>query len=531
MKTKSSLIVVAAGIIAILCASVNSHLAYGAAVSNEPIDIKLEDTPLDVAIQTIAEMAGINVYIDQKIRAPVIGADGRAHTNIVSIRWNNITPTNAFKALINNFGLVATYDAETGVTRISIKDPTALEPLQTTVVDLKYANPTSIVEIVKSTLSQRGRIIPDTRTSQLVVLAPESELHQITNLIAQLDSPLHQILIEARFIETSKNPKSIKGIDWSGTLGEQKFSFGNGITTGRTDTQAPGTPVTTTSTLPSGRTMTSTFTPEYTSQTALSTIIGAGGISADTTRGWFPHTAFLNADGVKAVLSFLNTENDIESIATPRAVTLEGNKVELSVVQYVPVFEEQQGALVAGGAQPPTVKPNYDLTVGVDKTPLNKVGVTLIVTPRVVGTNAVQLQLEPTISIKEPIPERLTLGGKVNESPIFTQRKITTLATVPNQHTLVLGGLLNHQTTKTYSKVPLLGDIPILGYAFRRDSKEKNKRNLLIFVTPTIVSEEDYQKPTPSSTNFLKTKPLERPDIEEPAWETGAPKDKTRSLF
>jgi len=525
MKTITSF-AVAVGIFAVIY-----NIAAGAAPVNEPTDIKLEDTPLDVAIQTIAEMAGVNVYIDQKIHNPVIGADGHAHTNFVTLRWNSITPTNAFKALINNYGLVATFDQETGVTKVTMKDITALEPLEVKTISLKYANPTNIVEAIKTVIGQRSRIIPDIRTSQLIVMATQSELTQITNLIAELDTPLTQILIEARFIETSKNPKSLKGIDWAGTLGGQNFTFGNGITTGQTDTQIPGTPETSTSTLPSGRSTTSTLTPGYVSQTALSTVLGAGGISVDTSRGWFPHTAFLNADGVKAVLSFLNTENDIESIATPRAVTLEGNKVELSVVQYIPVFEEEQGALVAGGAQPPTVKPNYNLTVGENQTPLNKVGVTLIVTPRVVGTNSIQLQLEPNISVKEPIPERLTLGGKINESPIFTHRTITTLATVPDQHTLVLGGLINNSTTKTYSKVPLLVDIPILGYLFRRDTKEGNKRNLIIFVTPTIVSEEDYQQPPASTINFLKTKPLDKPDIEDPAWDSGAPKDKTRSLF
>ena len=525
MKTIKSF-AVAVGIIAVIYNS-----ALGAASVNEPIDIKLEDTPLDVAIQTIAEMAGVNIYIDQKIRAPIIGADGRAQTNFVSLRWNNITPTNAFKALINNYGLMATYDQETGVTKVTMKDTTTLEPLEVKTISLKFANPTNIVETLKTVIGQRSRIIPDVRTSQLVVMATQSELTQITNLVAELDTPLTQILIEARFIETSKNPKSLKGIDWSGTLSEQNFTFGNGITTGQTDTQIPGTPSTTTTTTPGGRTVTSTLSPGYTAQTALSTILGAGGISVDTSRGWFPHTAFLNADGVKAVLSFLNTENDINSIAMPRAVTLEGNKVELSVVQYIPVFEQEQGALVAGGAQPPTVKPNYNLTVGQNQTPLNKVGVTLIVTPRVVGTNLIQLQLEPNISVKEPIPERLTLGGQVNESPIFTHRTITTLATVPDQHTLVLGGLINHATTKTYSKVPLLGDIPILGYLFRRDSKEGNKRNLIIFVTPTIVSEDDYQKAPASAINFLKTKPSEATELEDPAWDSGAPKDKTRSLF
>ncbi|MCX7872206.1 MAG: hypothetical protein N2487_02855 [Verrucomicrobiae bacterium] len=529
MKTITSLIAV----VVILAANSVNYSAYCAtgSAADEPTDIKLEDTPLDVAIQTLAELAGVNVHIDQKIRAPIVKPDGAVQTNFVSLRWKGITPKNAFKALIANYDLVATVDQDTGVTRITMKDPTALEPLQVHVVDLKYANPTSVVDVVKTTLGQRSKIMADARTSQVIVMAPQSELTQITNLIAELDSPLHQILIEARFIETSKNPKSVKGIDWSGTLAEQNFTFGNGKTTGEIITQTPGAPVSSTVPLPSGRTVTTTTTPEYSSQGTLSTTVGAGGISADTTRGWFPHAAFLNADGVKAVLSFLNTENDTESIATPRAVTLEGNQVELSVVQYVPVFEEQQGALVAGGAQPSTVKPNYNLTVGQLQTPLNKVGIVLIVTPRVVGTNAIQLKLEPNISVKEAIPERATLGGKVNESPIFTHRTLSTIATVPNQHTLVLGGLINHSTTKVYSKVPLLGDIPILGYAFRRDSKERNKRNLLIFVTPTIISEDDYQKPLPSTLNFLKSKPLERPDVEEPAWDSGAPKDKTRSMF
>lgn len=523
MKTRVLTLIIAG----IIVCSLNGVLSAAAPSANEPTDIKLEDTPLDVALQTLAEMAGINIHIDQKIRMPSPGPDGRVQTNLVTIRWKNITPANAFKALVNNYGLIATEDKETGVTRVTMKDPTALEPLVVKTISLKYGNPTSIVEIVKTTLGPRSKIMPDVRTSQLIVMAPESEFAHITNLVAELDSPLKQILIEARFIETSRNPKSIKGIDWSKTLSEQNFSFGNGVTSGETVTRIPGETVTTTT--PGGRTVTTT--PEYTAQTALSTILGAGGISADTTRGWFPHTAFLNADGVKAVLSFLNTDADTESIATPRAVTLEGHRVELSVVQYVPIFEEEQGALVAGGAQPPTVKPNYNLTVGPTQVPLNKVGITLLVTPRVVGTNLIQLNLEPNISFKEPIPERLTLGGKVNESPIFTHRTLNTLATVPDQHTLVLGGLVNHTTTKTYSKVPLLGDIPILGYAFRRDSKERSKRNLLIFVTPTIVTENDYQTPPASTTNFLKTVPVEKPDIEEPAWETGKPKDKFRSLF
>jgi len=73
-----------------------------------------------------------------------------------------------------------------------------------------------------------------------------------------------------------------------------------------------------------------------------------------------------------------------------------------------------------------------------------------------------------------------------------------------------------------------LGDMPVLGLAFRKDSKERTKRNLLIFVTPTVVSEGDF---APSTSNFLKQKMPEKPDLDEPAWETGAPAGKYRPLF
>jgi type II secretory pathway component GspD/PulD (secretin) len=83
-----------------------------------------------------------------------------------------------------------------------------------------------------------------------------------------------------------------------------------------------------------------------------------------------------------------------------------------------------------------------------------------------------------------------------------------------------MGGLISDSSTKSYTKVPILGDLPGIGLAFRRDSKIRNKSNLMIFITPTIVRSEDFQ---PTATEFLKSKPAVKPDQEESAWNRGRP--------
>ena len=104
------------------------------------------------------------------------------------------------------------------------------------------------------------------------------------------------------------------------------------------------------------------------------------------------------------------------------------------------------------------------------------------------------------------------LNGTSSSAPVFARRRITTQALVPSSYTLVLGGLEQDIDTKNFTKVPFLGDLPGLGYLFRYDSKGRNKDNILIFVTPTIISDSDYQT---ANTRFLKTKAISPSDAEE----------------
>jgi type II secretory pathway component GspD/PulD (secretin) len=95
---------------------------------------------------------------------------------------------------------------------------------------------------------------------------------------------------------------------------------------------------------------------------------------------------------------------------------------------------------------------------------------------------------------------------------------------IPSGNTLVMGGLIQDQIQEANQKVPLLGDIPVLGYLFRSDSKNRNKTDLIVFITPTIIQDEDYQ---PTKTDFLKS-PVPKKDSVEgdwSAWDSGKPKD------
>jgi len=143
------------------------------------------------------------------------------------------------------------------------------------------------------------------------------------------------------------------------------------------------------------------------------------------------------------------------------------------------------------------------------------------VTPRITGTN-ILLTLKPEISEVGSEPYKRLIAGQENEADYFTSTKIQAQVIIPSGNTLVMGGLIRDRTIKAHTKVPLLGDLPILGLAFRKDSRKRDRYNLLIFVTPTIVAEGDYQ---PGATEFLKTPKAKMAEEEDSFWDTGKPKD------
>jgi type II secretory pathway component GspD/PulD (secretin) len=500
-------------------------------VEGEPADVNLNEVELPVAIRSLALQAGLNIQFDPSL---LITPDGHLiPPPTVTEKWHNLTAMQALHALLDNWGWQLYWDPRSKVGRIAKRNPAAAEPLIISVLQLSYGDPSNIVKEVQGTLSPGSAIIPDLRTHQLVIRTSERELPGVVALIRKLDSATRQILVEAKIVETSKDITSAKGVDWTGTLASQHISFGNGLTQGTTaigstpftnssggSTVSPGG-----SSILGGAPVVSQITSNV--PTYITTITGnpaaGGGFSLNTARGFSPATAFLNADGVSAVLSFLNTDADTKTIAFPRTVALDGVPTSLMVVENIPVFVQTQSAPAGGSASGlATIQPNYDLKVA--GTILNEVGVKLLVTPRIAGPTNVLLKLQPEISQQGPTVTE-TLNGQPNQAPTFNRSTVTTEAAVPSGYTLVLGGMDQDVVGKTYTKVPFFGDIPGLGAFFRSDSKSHQAQTTLIFVTPTIVSDSDYQ---PSNSKFLKRKPLSPSEVSESSWNTGEPHDWTK---
>jgi len=465
--------------------------------------IKFSDVPITTAIENLARLANINFMLDPKIGYGQPDANGQIKPEpTLSIRWENITAENALLALLDNYSLQLIHDKHTGIDRITMKDPTAPPPLFTKVLQLKYASVSNMIDAAKSVLlDKRSQVLTDPRTSQLVVVGTDNEQLAVEALINQLDKPTRQVLIETRLVEISSNPKTKKGVDWTGTLNAQNVNFGNGTMSGTWNTSFPGTSSGTDgahSPMPSGNSQSGT----------LANAIGGGGFSWNTKSGMTPNIGFLNADGLSVVMSFLNASSEAQVVSTPRVVTLDNGTAHIAVTRTYPIFQVSAGTANTSGGSSVTY---------------SNVGTVLDVTPRISANDYIWLRVLPDVSSFFG-NFSATVGKDVYQAPQFDHRTIATEVMIPNSNTLVIGGLVQDNPHADYTKVPLLGDVPGLGWFFRSESKEMSKDNLLIFITPTIVKDTDFQ--TSQSGDFLKSKtlPTKEPMDPKTAWDSPVPK-------
>src|SRR6266542_3151373 len=190
--------------------------------------VQFEDAPMVDVIKTLARQANLNVIFDPKVTA--LGPDNKSQYPPVSIRLESVTAQNVLEAVLNNNNLRLDRDPKTKISRVTVKDPAAAEPLVTRIYQLKYTSPSNLVAVITPSFSTgRSKATPDARTSQLIVQATEKELIEIDPLIDKLDTATRQVLIEARILETQRTPETTKGINWERTFGGQNFAFGNNL--------------------------------------------------------------------------------------------------------------------------------------------------------------------------------------------------------------------------------------------------------------------------------------------------------------
>lgn len=307
-----------------------------------------------------------------------------------------------------------------------------------------------IIKAISSILSEHGKITEDARTNSLIITDVPAKFPLIEEMIAHLDSPLPQVLIEVEMLDVAKDVVDKLGIRFGGEWLE--FS---------------GSTIRTTFPFPRRLFKMGADSP---SKTAL--------------------TGILSARDLSAVLEFLTTQTGTKILARPRILTLSNETAEIRIVKDEVVGYEKEET---GGEKEKKGKLKYIRATDLKLTP-EGVGIYLRVTPQVNPiTGEITMLINPKASTTTPSPflfsgtDIFTLDPEIKSS--------VSVVKVRDGEAVVLGGLIHYEWGEKITKVPLLGDIPLLGVLFRHRSKSKDQeRELLIFITPHILKEEALAK-------------------------------------
>ena len=317
-------------------------------------------------------------------------------------------------------------------------------------------------------------VIPDDRTNSLIITAPPKLMRAMQDVIGRIDIRRAQVLVQAIEAELTSDKSAELGVTWvadaanSGTIGITDFSnTGAGIVgVGQAALAAQQG-------LSSG-TGTTGFTPPQ----GLS--LGLGKISS----GSFSIAALLRA---------LSGDGETNILSTPSVVTLDNQEATIKVTQKVPfVTGQYTGATTGTSTNTGSAVINPFQTVDRED-----VGITLKITPQINEGDSVQLKIDQNVSNLTAT----SIGGQ----PVTDEREITTNVLAKTGEIVVLGGLIDHSLTESEQQVPVLGSIPLIGNLFKYRSTSNTRRNLMVFIQPSILRDSDTaQRYTNDRYNYMR---------------------------
>jgi len=307
-----------------------------------------------------------------------------------------------------------------------------------------------ILTAVRGVLSRFGRVMEDPRTNSLIVTDIEGQFKYIESLIARLDIDIPQIMIEVEMLDVSKNTADMIGVKYSEQLAT--------LTGAQRQVLYPWD---------------------------LHFLKGKGYAFEDA-----EYTAgLLDTSVSKMIVQFLETQSDTKNLARPRLITLNNQTAQIQISTDEAIGITTQTTSSGGSA---------DTTKEAERV---QTGVFLLVTPQANISNG-----EITMAVAPKVIQArtgATFGDQTFKDP--EERGSQQIMKVKAGETIVMGGLLRTDESETITKLPVLGDIPLLGRLFRHNNSSSSERELLIFITPTIVNESGkVEKVTASNTNAVR---------------------------
>jgi general secretion pathway protein D len=300
--------------------------------------------------------------------------------------------------------------------------------------------------------STGGFIQADPATNSLIITAPEPLFKQVRALIDQLDTRRAQVYIESMIVEVAPSDSADFGFQWQGLLGKSGDKFG--VVTG-TNFSASGRP----------------------SIIDINTSAAQGQINLGQGLNVGLLSVINGVTSLAAIARMLQSQSETNIVSTPNLITLDNEEAKIVVGENVPFITGQFTNTGGGGA---TTNPFQTIE-------RKDVGITLRIRPQIGEGGAVRMTIfQEQSSVKET-----TAAGTTNAGPSTTKRSIENTVVVDDGAILVLGGLIEDRFVTNKSKVPLLGDLPLVGGLFRSESRERKRTNLMVFLRPVVLRDGD----------------------------------------
>ncbi|MCS7150524.1 MAG: type IV pilus secretin PilQ [Caldimicrobium sp.] len=436
----------------------NLQLPFTKKYTGTPISVDFQEADLHAVFRIFAEIGNLNIIVSDKVK-------GNITLKVKQVPWDQI-----LDIILANHGLgmmsigsviriapLEEIKAENDKYKdylSSLKDIQEKGPLIIKTFRLKYVKGDTIVSKIKEIITGEGKITFEPHSNVLIVKDTEKNLSELEKIIKEIDKPTKQVLIEARIVEIQDTYAHRLGIRWGGTAykGTEHTILG----VGKGPRVSPGSP---SYTYPGGYGPgTSNVTVNFPTG-ALVDLGVAGSSNLGFVFGHIGRSVLL----LDAELSALETQGVARVFARPKILTLDNQDAEIKQGYKIPYLQLTQ--------------------FGVATTQFIDAVMRLKVTPHVTPDNRLHLDVE----IEKSTPD---WGRVVQNVPALMTRYAKTKVLINSGDTLVIGGIKTEDLGENLDQVPGLSRIPALGKAFKKREKVSEKTELMVFITPRIVSVE-----------------------------------------
>ncbi len=413
------------------------------AYSGEKLSLNFQDIDVRSVLQLIADFTDLNLVASDTVQ-------GNITLRLQNVPWDQaldlVLKTKGLdKRKVGNVLLVAPADEIAARERQELesqKQIAELAPLRRELIQVNYAKAADIAKLFQSVTSgnessdERGSITVDDRTNSIIAYQTQDKLDELRRIVAQLDIPVRQVMIEARIVEANVDYDKSLGVNWRGArVGDNNFVIGGD---GGTRTGGGST----------------------TPNTALGTFVDMGATNATSSIG----IGFVTDNTILDLeLSAMEKTGNGEIVSQPKVVT-----------------SDKETAKILKGAEIPYQESSSS---GATSTSFKEAALSLEVTPQITPDNRIIMEVKVT----KDAPD---FSNALNGVPPINKNEVNAKVLVSDGETIVIGGVFSNTQTKATDKVPFLGDLPFLGRMFKRDVVQDKKSELLVFLTPRIMNNQ-----------------------------------------